>query len=258
MAKRAAKRKSGPKLPLDHPVFLQIADPHNWADTEKILRVLRDVPSVRGMVYGNLAEVELHEWLSQHVPAEELIRDDDHDKTKSDLRFPWDGREFSVQSKCMQTNKIQEVAQGCFKAKVQCDGSDKRRIVLPGGDSIETTNYLVGEFDILATALHPFTKSWDFAFRLNSTLPTSRSKRYRDMGIDEYLLMTTVDIEWPLPAFDPDAGHHWTTDLFELLPLVPERQATRIELDQVSLVKPKDADEPVALYPSDEQEGEAS
>lgn len=235
--------KSGPKLPKDHEVYLRIADPHNWADTEKILKVLADVPSVRGMVYGNLAEVEFREWLAHHhVPSSKLIRDDDHAKTKSDLRFPWvqDGveREFSVQSKCMQTNSIKEVGAGRYKARVQCDGSDKRKITLPTGEEFETTNYLVGEFDILATALHPFTNAWDFAFRLNHTLPTSGSKRYRDLGIAEYLLMTLVPIEWPLPAFDPEKGSHWTTNLLEVLEIAPERSGVKLELETATLITP--------------------
>ncbi len=67
----------------------RIIEPHNWADSEKIIKVLREVPSVRGMVYGNLAEVQLWEWLEHQdgIDPAKMSRDDDHAKTKADITF---------------------------------------------------------------------------------------------------------------------------------------------------------------------------
>lgn len=191
----------------------RIIEPHNWADSEKIIKVLREVPSVRGMVYGNLAEVQLWEWLEHQdgIDPAKMSRDDDHAKTKADITFDYQGRRYTIQSKSIQTNKIRDDGSGGFTAEIQCDGSDKRTITLPTGRQVSTTLYLAGEFDVLATALHPFTGDWTFAFRLNRTLPPTAHHSYSDEE-RAVLLKSLVPIEFPLrPASD------WTTDLFGLL-----------------------------------------
>jgi len=162
------------------------------------------------MVYGFLAEMELAHWLdSAGVPLETHVVDDDHAKTKSDRTIPYKGKRYTIQVKSMQTNSIAETPSGGLKARVQCDGSDRRKVTLPNGHSVLTTNYVAGEFMVLATPIHPFTGNWDFAFRLNSTLDRTPSKKY-DEADRQYLLKTTVTITWPLE--EP-----WTRDLFGLL-----------------------------------------
>lgn len=196
-------------------VLENIKDPHHWSDPEIILEVLRDTPSVRGMVYGNLAEVQLSRWLVDNgVPREDQLRDDDHAKTKSDRTIIHQGRRYTIQVKSMQTNSIKEDGRGGFKAGVQCDGSDRRRVTLPNGHQVETTNYVAGEFMVLATPLHAFTRRWDFAFRLNSTLEHTTSTKYAAED-RRYLLKTMVPISWPL-------REPWTPGLFELLANAPD------------------------------------
>jgi hypothetical protein len=196
-------------------ILANIKDPHRWTDPEIILEVLESTPSVRGMVYGNLAEIQFARWLEQGgVPRDVQRRDDDHAKTKSDRTFPYNGRQYTIQVKSMQTNSIKEPTRASFTAKVQCDGSDRREVTLPNGHKLITTNYVAGEFMVLATPLHAFTGAWDFAFRLNTTLPRSTSKKYTPDD-RQYLLKTLVDITWPLAA-------PWTEDLFGLLDGAPD------------------------------------
>lgn len=196
-------------------VLQNIKDPHRWTDPEIILQVLESTPSVRGMVYGNLAEVQLSRWLVDHgVPLENQLRDDDHAKTKSDRTIVHGSRRYTIQVKSMQTSSIREDGAGGFRAGIQCDGSDRRRVTLPNGHQVETTNYVAGEFMVLATPLHPFTQRWDFAFRLNSTLDRTTSAKYAPED-RPYLLKTMVPISWPLE--EP-----WTTELFELLADTPD------------------------------------
>ena len=196
-------------------VLANIKDPHRWTDPEIVLQVLEETPSVRGMVYGNLAEVQLARWLEAHgVPLSDQVRDDDHAKTKSDRTILFEGRRYTIQVKSMQTNSIKEDGSGGFKAGIQCDGSDRRRVKLPNGHEVETTNYVAGEFMVLATPLHAFTGEWDFAFRLNSTLDCTTSSRY-ELEDRQYLLKTMVSIAWPLDAM-------WTMDLFALLRTAPD------------------------------------
>jgi hypothetical protein len=187
-----------------------IIDPHRWADSERILQVLEETPSVRGMVYGNFAEAMfVDELISVGIPIEDQSRDDDHAKTKSDRTFVSSGRTYTVQLKSMQTNSIRQLSDGTFSAKIQCDASDRRPIVLPNGRKIETTCYQAGEFDILAVPLQPFLGTWRYAFRMNASLPRSRYRGYDD-DIRKYLLATLVPITWPL-------GPEWTRDLIGLI-----------------------------------------
>lgn len=196
-------------------VFERIKDPHKWTDPEYVIQALRERPSVRGMVYGSLAEIQLAHWLDRNgVPLDSHEVDDDHAKTKSDRTIPYKGKRYTIQVKSMQTNQIREPSPGRFTARVQCDGSDRREVTLPNGHKLETTNYVVGEFMVLATPLHAFTGEWDFAFRLNSTLERTTFKKYREED-RQFLLKTLVGIGWPL---EPP----WTTDLFGLLDASPD------------------------------------
>jgi hypothetical protein len=198
-------------------VLENIEDPSRWADFETMAKVMVEVPNMRGMVYGNVAEARFAEWLVRNgVPDEDQVRDDDHAKTKSDRTIIFEGRRFTIQLKSMQTNSIRETAPERFAAKLQCDASDRRTITLSTGKQVETTCYLAGEFDILCVGLHPFLGEWGFAFRLNSSLPRSarhtKYTRHLDNAELAELLKTLVPIEWPLPDDGP-----WTCDLFTLL-----------------------------------------
>jgi hypothetical protein len=195
-------------------ILANIKDPHRWTDPEVILQILEEAPSVRGMVYGNLAEVQFSRWLvARGVPLTDQSRDDDHAKTKSDRTIRLDGRLYTIQVKSMQTNSIKEDGEGGFKAGVQCDGSDRRRVRLPNGHEVETTNYVADEFMVLATPLHAFTGKWDFAFRLNSTLERTASPKYAPED-RRFLLKTMVSITWPI-------AEPWTSDLLGLLRSAP-------------------------------------
>jgi hypothetical protein len=82
--------------------------------------------------------------------------------------------------------------------------------MLPTGKVIETTCYLIGEYDILAVPLYPFTGSWaDYAYRRNRDLTRTTSRKYSTEE-QACLLATTEDISWPLDSA-------WTTDLLSLL-----------------------------------------
>lgn len=105
-------------------------------------------------------------------------------------------------------------------AKIQCDASDKREIVLPSGTKLVTTNYAADEFMVLATSLQPFTGDWQFGFRLNKTLERSSYHAYSE-EVRQHILKTLVPIEFPVPT-TLDSGNPWTTDLFALLRSDPD------------------------------------
>jgi len=210
-------------------VLANITQPENWIhDPKEILDLLRALPSVRGMVYGAFAELRFLDHLTDDPGISGIERDDDHAKTKADRIFVRGGRRFTVQNKSLQTNSIKEVAPRQYSAKVQNDASDRRTIILPNGDKVETTCYAVGEYDVLAVGLHPFTGEWDYAFKKNRDLRRTTSKKYTPEQ-QQYLLSTLEDITWPL---DPS----WTTDLISLLDDPDLGAAVEVEED-VTLIQ---------------------
>ena len=74
---------------------------------------------------------------------------------------------------------------------------------------METTCYVVGEYDILAVSLHPFTGEWKFAFKKNSELKRTNSKKYTPKQ-QCHLLATLETISFPLDS-------SWTEDFDAIL-----------------------------------------
>ncbi len=185
-----------PTIPQLETVLNNIRDPHKWTDAETVFRVIRDNPSLRGFVYGYVSEMEFERnYLKGRKNIESFSKDDDHQKTKSDRTVVFEGKAISIQVKSIQTNSI-ELTGNHFTAKVQNDASDRRKIKLPGGE-VETTCYRVGEYDILAVSLHPFTGEWEYAFKENSKLKRTTSKKYTPKQ-QRHLLATLETISFPL------------------------------------------------------------
>jgi hypothetical protein len=197
-------------------VLDNIRDPHRWANAETIFGVIRENPSLRGFVYGYVSELEFERhYLKSRKNIERFSKDDDHRKTKSDRTVIYKGKPVTIQVKSIQTNSIR-FEDRRFLAKVQNDASDRRRVVLPDGSTLETTCYLVGEYDILAVSLHPFTGKWRFGFKENARLQRTCSKKYSPQQ-KAHLLATLETIEYPL---DPT----WTDDFDEILETVRRRK----------------------------------
>lgn len=190
-------------------VLENIRNPHKWADAETIFRVIEENPSLRGFVYGYVSEMQFERhYLKARKSIEGFSKDDNHQKTRADRTVIFEGKSITIQIKSVQTNSIR-FASGKFAAKVQNDASDRRRVTLPGGVTLETTCYLVGEYDILAVSLHPFTGRWRFAFKENSKLLRTTSEKYSPAQ-QQHLLATLETIEYPL---DPT----WTEDFEAIL-----------------------------------------
>jgi hypothetical protein len=197
-------------------VLENIRNPHNWANSETIFQAIRDNPSLRGFVYGYVSEMEFeHHYLKRGKGIESVLKDDDHKRTKSDRTVIFKGRPVSIQVKSVQTNSIRFV-EGSLVAKVQNDASDRRSVTLPNGAKLEATCYKVGEYDILAVSLHAFTSKWRFAFKENSKLQRSTSKKYA--AKDQQCLLATLEtIRFPL---DPT----WTDDFEAILEKVSQQK----------------------------------
>lgn len=179
---------------------------------EALVSAIKRAPSLRGMILGYIAE----EMFETHIldPIEHIngVRKfDDHDRSqnKADRDFVYNGRRYTVQLKSIQTNSIHwSDLQQALIADVQNDGSDKRDVRLPNGNTVQTTNYRIGDYDILAVPLFPFTGKWDFAYKLNRNCRRTESSKYSDED-RQYLLSTIERIQFPL-------GPDWTSDLLSI------------------------------------------
>ncbi|HLZ13815.1 MAG TPA: hypothetical protein VKP58_14625 [Candidatus Acidoferrum sp.] len=186
-----------------------IRDPQHWIKYDALREIIMSNGSLRGMIYGYVAEVAFVKEFLEPLGIKDHFKPDDHKKTKSDRNFVHQGRSYTVQLKSVQTNTIKEVSNGKFVAKIQNDASDRRKVKLKDGSTIETTCYLAGEYDILGVSLQPFTGKWRFAFKKNKNLKRSTYRGYKP-EVQKLLLATLEDITYPLT---PD----WTEDLLSLL-----------------------------------------
>ena len=189
-------------------VLGNIKDPRRWINPDALVQLIIDNPSLRGMLYGYASEDAFVDFI-HGLKITEHHKPDDHTKSKSDRTFTHNGREYTIQLKSLQTNSIKEVKTGSFTAKVQNDASDRRKVTLPNGKTLETTCYLRGEYDILGVSLQPFTGKWNFAFKKNKDLKESKGRKYSP-EVRSFLLATLEDISYPL-------DDSWTTDLISLL-----------------------------------------
>ena len=176
---------------------------------EELTWLIDNNPSLRGMVLGYLAELKLESlWLSD-PRFYEVSKHDDHDRGHHNDRVAiYKGREFTLESKSLQTATVRRTPEG-WVGRAQVDASDRREVALPDGSTVSTTCLLRGEFDVLAVNLFAFGDEWRFSFARNSDLPGSRYSRYTEYQ-RQHLLATMVDVSWPpKPPF--------RADLFELL-----------------------------------------
>lgn len=166
--------------------------------TENIDTLLTENPSLRGMLFGYVAELKLKTLISSFPHIKSMKKYDDHDrKKKGDLHFIYKNTEFSIESKSLQTNQIKfDPKAKIHFGKAQVDASDRRTIQLPNGEEVNTTLLLKGEFDILAVNCYQFNQRWDFQFARNKDLPTSNYKSYSDEA-KRNLIKSLIPVEWP-------------------------------------------------------------
>lgn len=204
-----------------------------WSITvEELSQAILENGSLRGMVFGYVAEIKLRNILRSAGTVASLVKDDDHDrKKKGDLRISYKGHEFKIEAKSLQTARNKVLDDGTFQGVSQVDASDRRTVTLPDGSKLETTNLVVGEFDVLAVNCFTFEDKWNFVFAKNKDLPRTTFRKYTEAQ-RKHLLATTVVVKWPPTGI-------FTTDLFALLDqMIEERKEN--EPKGVVIVQQKD------------------
>ncbi|MCC5629633.1 hypothetical protein LC613_16880 [Nostoc sphaeroides CHAB 2801] len=190
-----------------------------WSITvDELSQAILENGSLRGMVFGYVAEIKLRNILQNAGTIASLVKDDDHDrKKKGDLRITYKGHEFKIEAKSLQTARNKVLNDGTFEGVSQVDASDRRTVTLPDGSKLETTNLVVGEFDILAVNCFTFEDKWHFVFAKNKDLPRTNWRKYTEAQ-RQYLLATTVKVTWPPKGI-------FTDNIFSLLDKIIEEQS---------------------------------
>jgi len=178
-----------------------------------LVEAIKRAPSLRGMVLGYVAEEMFERHVSETLTqVTDIVKHDDHKRTanKSDRTITYNGRQYSIQLKSLQTNSIGYSEENArLEATVQNDGSDRRDVALRDGAKIQTTLYRRGDYDVLAVPLFPFTGTWDFAYKRNRDCRSCTHPAY-PAEVRRQLLASTEVITYPLDKT-------WTTDLLSLL-----------------------------------------
>lgn len=177
-----------------------------------IRSIIKETPSLRGIVLGYLAEYYFHDSIGKNKNIKNIKKHDDHDRlnNKMDREFLYKNKPVSVQVKSIQTNSIRwDEKKQCVLATVQNDASCKRTITLKNGEKICTTNYKVGDYDILAVPLFPFCSNNTFAYKLNRDCKRTSYKKYTKSQ-QKQLLSTTEHITFPL-------SKEWTTSIDKII-----------------------------------------
>ncbi len=167
---------------------------------DEVDEMLAANPSLRGMVFGYVAEFKLRKlWFSDATKFADARKPDDHDRRKKgDISFLYQGVELRVESKSLQTDSV-KCDGSVWRGRFQCDASDRRTVKIPGNGKLETTCLLVGEFDLLAVNLFAFGQGWKFAFAHNDDLPRTTFEKYKPAH-RRHLLATLMPVSWPVES----------------------------------------------------------
>ena len=171
-----------------------------WGITaEELSEIISENPSMRGLMFGYVAEYKLRkEWLLR-PEIENLVRPRSHDRMQHyDFGFDYRGMPVRLEVKCLDTPKVKLIDE-LYEGQFQCNASDTTAVKLPNGHTVITNCLPVGGFDLLAVCLYYFGKTWRFAFALNEDLPRTTWPRYAEED-QQYLLKSTMKISWPLRA----------------------------------------------------------
>lgn len=165
--------------------------------TSELSKLVDDNPSLRGIMLGYVAELKLMQALASNPHITSSVKDDDHDRSrKGDRRVTFRGREFVIEAKSLQTNRVKQLGNDRWRGVAQVDGSDRRTIQFDDGTKLETTLLLPGQFDVLAVNCFAFGGKWRWAFCRNSDLPRSNYRKYTPAQRAS-LIASLVNVEWP-------------------------------------------------------------
>ena len=153
----------------------------DWQITnEQLTQLLNNNPSLKGMLFGYVAELKLKEIILSFPEVSFTRKYDDHNrKKKGDLYVIYKEKAFNIESESLQSSSIKYI-EGSQKwlGKAQVDASDRKTVYLPNGENLNTTLLLRGEFDVLVVNCYGFEDKWKFIFARNLDLPGTIYRKY--------------------------------------------------------------------------------
>jgi hypothetical protein len=181
-----------------------------WGFTmQEVSDLVEANPSMKGLIAGYLAEVQLRRMFFSDARTEYLGKHDDHDRiNKGDLRILYKGREFNYESKSLNGKNF-KFYDGKWHGRANVDGSDSIIKELPSGKKVKTVLLPYGTFDIVAVNLFAFEDAWHFIFARNKDLPSCKHKDLTDEE-RKYFLMSMIPVTWPPTP-------PWTDDPYPLM-----------------------------------------
>lgn len=132
------------------------------------------------ILYGYSAEIHLRKIFETDDRIESCKKYDDHDtNNRHDLAVMYKGREYTLESKCIQNNSL-NIEDDEWSGKVQVQYSSGHFQDLPNGEQFYSKVREFGEFDILAVATNKLGNGWEFFYALNRDLPMTNAKKIPD------------------------------------------------------------------------------
>lgn len=180
--------------------------------------------SLTGVIIGYLGEYRLIKYIKNlnDENISNVVKESDHDKTtKNDISFYYKGVKIGLQVKSPLTNTISEKS-GTYSFKIKNHRSDKTELVLSDGNICRCTNYILGEYDILAVPLFLVngTGEMEYAFIMNYDCPQDPKNKM--------LMSKEISITYPLTG-------KWTKNIYEVIDNVvngnSEKEIRRIHND---------------------------
>lgn len=161
--------------------------------------LLSNNPSLRGFVFGYVAEVKCKEDVCSSSEIKYLGKYPDSDRTKKgDMWISYKDKVFSIECKSVLTSKVKyNSGSKMLIGRANVDGSDCRDITLPNGSVVRTCLMQRNEFDILAINCFAMTGKWDFVYIRNSDLPCSDSTKYTEYE-KGCLISSSVYVSFPV------------------------------------------------------------
>ena len=139
---------------------------------EEIEEMIVENPSLRGYVQGYLAEVALKKQLQALEHVTEVTKIADKSPEKGDLKVTYKGVQLTIEVKSLLTRSIKaDTMHDTWEGTVGIKNSDKREIIVEGMGTIQATNLVRGEFDILAISCYAVSGKWDCVFMENEYIP---------------------------------------------------------------------------------------
>lgn len=178
-------------------------------DEDAVNEMITSNPCFRSFVVGYAAERDLRDRWLRRPELEYLGKPRDHDrKNKGDGLIRYNGHTIRVEAKTVQSTTIVE-RDGVKHGRFQIDGTGRRDVLLPDGETVFCTNLLATDIDVVAVNLYPFRYERQWAFICGKDLDRSRFAGYSEEARGQ-LLATTMPISEDIPA-------PFSTDLFEIL-----------------------------------------